>query len=66
MNQNAKILGMKFSQFANPHGLPNLRNTSNPLDLTILISACLKIDLFKEIVKTKVFNVWITNSGLKK
>lgn len=37
MNKYAKRLGLKQSIFANPHGLPNNRNSSNPYDIALLI-----------------------------
>jgi D-alanyl-D-alanine carboxypeptidase len=66
MNKHAKELGMKQSSFGNPHGLPNLKNTSNPFDLSILIGACLKMPLFRKIVGTQNYNIWITNEGASK
>lgn len=66
MNKVAQKIGMKSSVFGNPHGLPNSKNISNCEDLAILICFCLKIPLFQKIVQTKVLNLWIENSGVKK
>lgn len=38
MNILAKNIGMKTSNFANPHGLPNPSNLSNPYELSLLLS----------------------------
>ena len=52
MNKYAKELELKQSNFANPHGLPNYRNTSTPYDQAILISSCLEIPFFCKVVNT--------------
>lgn len=36
MNQEAARMGMKSTQFANPHGLPHENNYSTPYDLAVL------------------------------
>jgi len=66
MNRYVKSMGLKQSVFGNPHGLPNYKNTSNPFDLAILISQCLKIPLFCKIVSTQTYSIWITNDKIKK
>ena len=62
MNAIAKKLSLKSTRFGNPHGLPHSQSGSNPEDLSVLIYNCLKIDLFKKIVKTKHFSCWITDN----
>jgi D-alanyl-D-alanine carboxypeptidase len=57
---------MKQSTFNNPHGLPNLKNISNPYDVSLLISHCLKIEIFKKIISTKVYSIWVMNMGIKR
>jgi D-alanyl-D-alanine carboxypeptidase len=66
MNKQAKKIGMTLSSFGNPHGLPNYRNSSNPYDLALLISVCLKIPLFCKIVATQSISIWVTSLGNKK
>lgn len=61
MNKHAKLLGLKFTIFGNPHGLPNYRNISNPYDLSLLIAECLKINLFCKIVGTQLYKITIFN-----
>lgn len=62
MNIMAKKLDLKSTKFGNPHGLPSTQSGSNPEDLSILICECLKIDLFREVVRTKKFSDWITDT----
>lgn len=62
MNNMAKSLDMKSTRFGNPHGLPSTQSGSNPEDLSLLIHECLKIELFKEIIRTKNFSCWIKDS----
>lgn len=57
---------MRQSSFGNPHGLPTFKNTSNPYDLSLLISACLNMPLFRTVVSTKTYNIWIKNDGASK
>ena len=66
MNKYAKEIELKNSNFANPHGLPNFRNTSTPYDVALLTAECLKIPLFQKITNTEVKRFWIKNSGGKK
>ena len=62
MNREAKKLGLMNSSFDNPHGLPNYKNTSNPFDMAILVSACMNIPLFKEIIATKIYSFWVPST----
>ena len=56
MNEISKTIGMKDSNFENPHGLDGITNNyTTAYDLAILYSACYKIDFFKEVFKTKTY-----------
>jgi serine-type D-Ala-D-Ala carboxypeptidase (penicillin-binding protein 5/6) len=66
MNRFARELELRNSNFANPHGLPNFRNTSTPYDLALLTSACLQIPLFCRVVSTQLHRTWVRNEGGKK
>ena len=58
---------MKSTIFGNPHGLPHPQSGSNPEDISILIHECLKIPIFREIVKKKKYSGWIkSNLGQKR
>lgn len=53
MNDKAEKLGMKNTNFANPHGLPNDNHFSCAYDMAILTAYAMKNEIFKEIVSTK-------------
>jgi D-alanyl-D-alanine carboxypeptidase (penicillin-binding protein 5/6) len=55
MNRKAKSLNMFNSFFANPHGLSQTNNLSTAEDMAKLCSHCLKDDLFRRVVNTKVY-----------
>ena len=66
MNKLAGEIGLKSSTFGNPHGLPHPQNGSSAEDVSILVGKCLEFDIFKEVVKCKVFRCWTTNAGVKR
>lgn len=58
MNHKAKEIGMKNSKFNNPSGLDEeLANYSTAYDIAILTSYAMKLNDYKEIVKTKKYKV---------
>ena len=58
MNHKAKEIGMKNSKFNNPSGLDEeLANYSTAYDMAILTSYAMKLNYYKEIVKTKKYKV---------
>lgn len=59
MNLLTKNIGMSTSNFTNPHGLSDTNNQSNPHELSLLISECLKFDEFLKVVGTKGYSCWI-------
>jgi D-alanyl-D-alanine carboxypeptidase len=65
MNIVAKKCGMKSSKFCNPHGLPNSQSYSNAEDLASLMCECLRIELFKTVIKTKKYNFWTEHQGVQ-
>ena len=46
---------MTKSYYDSPHGLMNKNNLSSAEDQAILISECMKIDAFRKVVGTKVY-----------
>lgn len=54
MNEKAKALGLKNTQFQNPHGLDEEGHYSSANDLARLAAYALKNETFQEIAKTKV------------
>ena len=60
MNKYASVMGLKNTNFANPHGLPNRSNLSSAHDMFILSSRIIKdypeyLDRFKK-TKMKINN----------
>ena len=54
MNDKALELGLKNTQFKNPHGLSQKGHYSSAYDLAVIASTGLKNETFKEIVSTKM------------
>ena len=60
MNEYATSIGMKNTNFINPHGLENdegIGNTSTSYDMALLSSEAYKNELYKKIVSTKKHTV---------
>ena len=58
MNRKASFIGMNNTQFFNPHGLDEeTKNYSTAYDMALLSCYAAKIDLYREITKTKYHNV---------
>lgn len=56
MNQKAQEIGMKSTNFINPHGLENnegVGNTSTAYDMALLSSYAMQNETYREIVRTK-------------
>lgn len=53
MNQKAEELGLKHTQFRNPHGLDADGHYSSANDLAVLTAYALKNKIFAEVVKTE-------------
>ena len=59
MNKMAQAVGMRCTNYTNPHGLNNISNHSSAYDQAILSLHCLKNPLFKKIVNTKQYECFI-------
>jgi serine-type D-Ala-D-Ala carboxypeptidase (penicillin-binding protein 5/6) len=57
MNVFAEKMEMQNTHFDSPHGLCNIHNVSTAHDMAILTNKCMYIDQFRQIVKTKYFEV---------
>ena len=57
MNEKAKEIGMKCTQFQNPHGLPADLHYSTARDLSILMKYALSNPVFCEMIETKTFSI---------
>lgn len=55
MNEYADKLHMTSTYFDSPHGLMNIQNYSTAHDMAKLSAVCMKIDQFRTIVSTKVY-----------
>ena len=53
MNDKAKAIGCKNSNFANPNGLPNSNHYSTAADMARIAVYCMKNPAFREIVGTR-------------
>lgn len=53
MNDKAKAIGCKSSNFANPNGLPNSNHYSTAKDMARIAVYCMKNPVFREIVGTR-------------
>lgn len=58
MNSKAKKIGMKNTEFFNPHGLDEeSENKSSSYDMALLMSYAMQNDIFKQVVGTKSHKV---------
>ncbi|MFA7572150.1 MAG: D-alanyl-D-alanine carboxypeptidase family protein [Lutispora sp.] len=53
MNEKARSIGAKNTNFINPHGLPDERHYTTAHDLGLITCYALRNDLFAQIVKTR-------------
>lgn len=57
MNDKASSLGLRNTHFTNPHGLSDSEHYSTAQDLAILMSYCMKNEMFAKITSTKKFSL---------
>jgi D-alanyl-D-alanine carboxypeptidase (penicillin-binding protein 5/6) len=65
MNRKARSLGMKESQFVNPHGLTASGQYSTARDMAICARAAFKNPTIRGIIKTKGYNFQFSNGYTK-
>lgn len=58
MNIKAKNIGANNTNFVNPHGLHDPNHYSSAYDMAIITREAMKLDFFREVVKTKT---WVAN-----
>lgn len=51
------MMGLKNTHFDSPHGLDNLQNISTAYDMGLLVTKCMEIQIFREIVATRDYRV---------
>ena len=61
MNDKAKELGCKNTNFVNPNGIHNENHYSTAYDLSLIGKYAMKFDTFKEIVKKTTYSLPATN-----
>ena len=57
MNEKAEALGMRHTQYVNPHGLSAEGHVSSAADLGLLMAACLRVGVLIEIAGTRSVTV---------
>ncbi|MBR2870510.1 MAG: D-alanyl-D-alanine carboxypeptidase [Clostridia bacterium] len=63
MNETAKKIGAKNSNFVNPHGLHDDNHYTTAYDLALISCYALKNDIFREIVSTRKIEIpWTTRN----
>lgn len=63
MNQKARLLGARSSNFVNPNGLPDKNHYSSAYDLAVITRYAFSNQLFADIVRKKVASIPWWNSG---
>ena len=66
MNETAKMIGAKNSNFVTPHGLDHKDHYTTAYDLAIITAYALNNPVFKDIVSTKEHIVQSTNKSEKR
>ncbi|WP_176461562.1 D-alanyl-D-alanine carboxypeptidase family protein [Anaeromicrobium sediminis] len=61
MNERAKELGAKNTNFTNPNGLPDPKHITTAYDLALIGKKAMEIEKFREIVKTTRYQIPPTN-----
>ena len=61
MNQKAAWLGLKNTQFKNPHGLDEVGHYSSPADMMIMARYAMQYPLFREIAAARKWDIQGTN-----
>lgn len=57
MNRKAAELNMTGTHYTNPHGLHDDDHYTTALDMALLMSEALKIDFFREVIKTTEYTI---------
>ena len=62
MNNKAKSLGLVNTNFGSPHGLDSINHQTTILELAKITDYALNNDVFRKIVNTKKYTVYMKNS----
>ena len=63
MNRLARVLVLRNTKFANPHGLPHQEARSTAADLAKLCCHCMKNELFRKITSCRNFKATVRNGS---
>lgn len=61
MNERAKEIGCKNSNFVNPHGLPDDNHYTTAYDMALITREALKNEAFRKIIGTRTYKIPPTN-----
>lgn len=61
MNERAKAIGVKNSNFTNPHGLPDEDHVSTAYDMALITREAMKNETFRKIFATRTYQIPPTN-----
>jgi len=61
MNERAKELGCKNTNFVNPHGLPDENHYTTPYDMALITREAMKNETFRKIFGTRTYTIPPTN-----
>lgn len=61
MNEKARSLGCKNTNFVNPHGLHDGNHYTSPYDMALITREAMKYDAFRKIFSTRTYKIPPTN-----
>jgi D-alanyl-D-alanine carboxypeptidase len=61
MNDKAKSIGVKNTNFTNPHGLPDNDHYTSPYDMALITREAMKNETFRKIFATRTYQIPPTN-----
>ncbi len=63
MNEKARALGCKNTNFVNPHGLNNTEHKTTPYDMALILRAALQNETFRKIDTTRTYDFPATKNA---
>lgn len=61
MNERAKSIGCKNTNFVNPHGLPDDKHVTSAYDMALITREAMKNETFRKILATRTYQIPPTN-----
>mgnify|MGYP001052910711 FL=1 len=65
MNERAKAIGCKNTNFANPHGLPDENHYTTAYDMALITREAMKNETFRKITSTRTYQIPPTNKQVE-